>query len=176
MYSLHRLKTGSPQGTKKTPFTCTQRYKIRKKGRGWGRGGASHLSCRCSHGESLTSCWPRAVNHTCHIRRGKGLFGNYVWNGEMKIKLHMSANFQIVTCNLLTLTATSRCCWKDARQTEQRLCGVSCRKPRCDPPPPRNNMSFEILNWWKPLQQSCSVAGGQCECRLLLEVLPDMTM
>lgn len=174
MYSLHRLKTGSPQCTKKTPFTCTQRYKIRKRGRGWGRGGASHLSCRCSHRASLTSCWPRIVNHTCHIRRGSGLFGNYVWNGEMKIKLHMSANFQIVICNLLTLTPTSRCCWRDACQSSG-YAGWAAGNQGVTPSPQRY-VFWNIKLWWKPLQQSCSVACGQRECRLLLEVLPDMTL
>lgn len=42
--------------------------------------------------------------------------------------------------------------------SEQRLCGVSCRKPRCDPIPP--TMSFEILNCDESLYSKAAVLRG----------------
>lgn len=177
MYSLHSLKTGLPQCTKETPFICIQHYKIGKRGRGWGQGGASSFKLLLQPRQSSTPSWSRTANHTCRIRRGNGLFGNYVWNGEMKIKLHTSANFPIVTCNLLTWSSTSSCCWRDASETQQRCARWAAGKQGVTLPPWYVFLNIKL--WWKPLWESCSVAWeawGQRGCRLLLEVLPDRTM
>lgn len=51
----------------------------------------------------------------------------------VKEKLHTSANFQIVTCNLLTFSHLHPIAAGGMPETQQRQSGVSsCKEPRCD--------------------------------------------
>lgn len=130
-FSLNILKIGLPQCQGKHHLCVSDAIKSEGQSVGNRRGRCVVLGS-CSHWESFTPFLPTTVNHTNHIRRGNGLWGNYFWNREMKLKLHMSANFQIVTCNLLTFSHLRPGAASGRPVRSQRPSGVSCEKPRWD--------------------------------------------
>lgn len=146
---------------------CTQHTEIRK-GKVWemGWGAQFIVSCSCIRLEFFTSFLPGTVNHTNHIRKGNGLFWKlFLKQRNEKKTTHKSANFQIVTCNLLTFSHLHPIAAVRMPVRQQQQSGVSWKKPRCDFFPPVIGL-FNIKNFCDAnLYGKAAVLRGMLECR-----------
>ena len=147
------------------------------------RRGQFIVSCGCIHWEFFTSFLPTSVNYTNRFRRGNVSF----WKLFLKEKRKQHTRVQIFRLSLATSLTFSHQHPMAARRMpvrQQRQSGESsCKKSRCD-------FFFSMICLFWILKVFCGeTAMGklQCwveclraawmqKCKLLLEVVPDVTI